>query len=62
MIISHIRTENKRTKKERKKKRKGKQEQEERCDAYLGASSGGVWKDEERILPRLLLSDRHRDL
>jgi hypothetical protein len=21
-----------------------------------------VWKDEERILPRLLLSDRHRDL
>jgi hypothetical protein len=48
------------TKREGGKKRKKKQR--ERCDAYMGASSGGVWKGEESILPHLLLPDRHRDL
>jgi hypothetical protein len=37
------------------KKIKRKEETEKRCDAYLGASSDGVWKDEESILSHLLV-------
>jgi hypothetical protein len=49
-------------KKKAKKEKESKEETEKRCDAYLGASSDGVWKDEESILPRLLVPGRRRDL
>jgi hypothetical protein len=60
--IIHFTRQNRNRKKKEGERGEGKQKQRERYDVYLGASSGGVWKDEESILPRLLLPDRHRDL
>jgi hypothetical protein len=60
MIIFHTsETEQNKSGERKEEKRRNR---EKRCDAYLGASSDGVWKDEESILPHLLVPDRHRDL
>jgi hypothetical protein len=51
-----------RTRKENKKREQEKRTKKENKKRVVIHTWGGVWKDEESILPHLLLPDRHMDL